>query len=349
MLTRRRPLLLLALLLGPTVPAVAQQGAPTMVLPWASQRAGVRQTIGLTDISIDYSRPAVKGRKVWGDLVPFDSVWRAGANMNTVLAVTSPFTVGGTRLAAGRYGLHTIPGPQEWTIILNREAENWGSFSYDATRDALRFTVTPHPADHVEFLQYTLDAPGDSSVTVTLRWEKLAVAFPLGVPTNEVVLDSLSHQLAGIQQFWPTGWLEAARWALAHNTGLDRAAAWADRAVAIQPSFATLRTKAAVLERQGRKAQADSLRARALTLATEADVNVLGYQYLGERKVDEAIALFRQNVRDYPRSWNVYDSLAEALAVKGEKKDALANYQKALDLAPPGQHARIRAAMAALR
>ena len=140
MLTRRRPLLLCVLLLGTSLPAAAQQGAPTMVLPWASQRAGVRQTIGLTDISIDYSRPAEKGRKVWGDLVPFDSVWRAGANMNTVLAVTSPFTVGGTRLAAGRYGLHTIPGPQEWTIILNREAENWGSFSYDATRDALRFT-----------------------------------------------------------------------------------------------------------------------------------------------------------------------------------------------------------------
>ena len=127
MLARRRPLLLFALLLVPTLPAAAQQGAPTMVLPWASQRAGVRQTIGLTDISIDYSRPAAKGRKVWGELVPFDSVWRAGANMNTVLAVTSPFTVGGTRLPAGRDGLHTLPGAQPGADHPKPEAGKWGS------------------------------------------------------------------------------------------------------------------------------------------------------------------------------------------------------------------------------
>lgn len=337
------------LILATALPLAAQQGAPVMKLPWESQRANVSQTIGLTDISINYGRPSVKGRKVWGELVPFDSVWRAGANENTVLKVTSPFTVGGTRLAAGRYGLHMIPGPSRWTIILSNEADNWGSFSYDRSRDAVRFSVTPRAADHVESLQYTLDDPGDSTVTVTLRWEKLAVAFPLGVSTNQVVIDSLKHQLVGLQQFWPTGWLEAARWAVRHNTGLDEAAGWADRAIAIAPTYAALTTKAAVLERQGKRAAADSLRTEALKVATEADVNALGYQYLGDRQVDRAIALFRQNVREHPRSWNVYDSLAEALALKGEKREALANYQKALELAPPGQHARIRAAMAQLR
>lgn len=347
---RRTALLLAAVPLSMLVrPVSAQQGAPVMVVPRESQHARASQTIGLTDLSVDYSRPAVKGRKIWGALVPFDSVWRAGANENTVLAVSSPFTIGGIRLPAGRYGVHTIPTAAKWTFILSREANNWGSFSYDPAADAARFSVTPQTADHVEYLRYTFEDPADSSVVLTLRWEKLAVAVPITVSTNQVVLDSLTHQLAGLQQFWPTGWLEAARWAIAHNTGLDRASQWADRALAIAPTFAALRTKAVILDRQGNKVAADSLRARALAIATEPEVNALGYQYLGERRVDEAIALFRQNVRDYPRSWNVYDSLGEALAIKGNKREALAMYQKALDLAPPGQHGRIRSAMAALR
>ncbi len=335
-------------LLAPAA-APAQQGAPVLTLPAESQRAGVSQTIGLTRIAIDYGRPGVKGRKIWGALVPFDAVWRSGANENTVLSVSSPFTVGGTRLPAGRYGLHTIPAATQWTVILNKEASNWGSFSYNPAQDAVRFTVTPREADHQERLQYTLDDPTDSTVSVALRWEKLAIGFPISVATNQVVLDSLTHQLVGLQQFWATGWLEAARWAVAHNTGLDQATAWADRAIAIAPSFAALTTKAMVLARQGDQAGADSLRARALKVATEADVNALGYQLLGDRKIDEAIVLFRQNVRDYPKSWNVYDSLGEALGLKGDKQGALANYQKALDLAPPAQTARIRAAMTALR
>jgi hypothetical protein len=331
------------------VPAAGQQGAPVMVVPRESQHATVSQAVGLSDISISYHRPAVKGRKIWGALVPFDSVWRAGANENTVLAVTSPFTIGGTRLPAGRYGLHTIPTATTWTIILSREASNWGSFSYDPADDAVRFRATPQAAPQTEWLRYTLDDPTDSTVIVTLHWEKLSVAFPVTVSTNEIVMDSLEHQLAGLQQFWPTGWLEAARWALAHNTGLDRASAWTDRAIRIAPSFAALRLKATLLEREGDRASAEALRTQAMSVATEADINALGYQLLGQGKTDEAIALFRKNVKDYPRSWNVYDSLGEALALKGAKKEALANYQKALEMSPEGQHARIRATMAALR
>lgn len=347
--SRRWLVVAAALLSGAPGALRAQQGAPVLVLPSESQRARVAQTIGLTDLSVEYGRPGVKGRKVWGELVPYGEVWRAGANVNTVFAVTSAFTVGGTRLPAGKYGLHMIPTANAWTIILNREASNWGSFSYDQAQDAVRFTVTPRPAEHMERLQYTIDDPADSSAVVTLRWEKLAVAFPVAISTNQVVMDSLSHQLVGLQQFWPTGWLEAARWAVRRNAGLDQAALWADRAVAIAPTFAALTTKATVLDRQGKTAAADSLRTAALRVATEADVNALGYQYLGDRQVDRAIALFRQNVRDYPRSWNVYDSLGEALALKGEKREALAMYQKALDLAPAAQHARIRGAMAPLR
>jgi len=341
--------LLLALL--PAVPVVlhAQAGAPVLVTPKESPRATVSQTVGLSTISLSYDRPAVKGRKIWGGLVPMDSVWRAGANENTVLAVTSPFRIGTTRLPAGRYGLHMIPTSSTWTLILSRESNAWGSFSYRPSEDAARVTVPTRPADYIDRLQYTMDEMSDTSVTLALHWEKLAVIIPITVATNEVVIDSIQQQIRGLPRFWPQIWAEAGRWALMHNTRLDLAAAWADSAVQIAPTFANLRLQSNIMARQGNTAGAAALRERAMAVATEADVNAVGYQLLGEGKKDEAIALFRKNVRDYPKSWNVYDSLGEALAAQGNKKEALTLYQKALELAPEAQKGRIRGVVAGLK
>ncbi|HEX5633447.1 MAG TPA: DUF2911 domain-containing protein, partial [Gemmatimonadales bacterium] len=291
------------------IPVSAQ--SPPLALPQESQQAAVSQTIGLTDVSVSYHRPAVRGRKVWGALVPFDSVWRAGANENTVLAVSSPFTVGGRQLPAGRYGLHMIPTPTQWTVIVSRQANAWGSYRYNPAEDALRFTVTPREAPAVEHLQYTLDDPAQNAVTVTLRWEKLAVSFPLAVETDRVVLDSLATQLRGIPQFFPDGWGGAATWALQHGH-LTEASAWADTALGIRRGFDGLSVKAAILERQGDAAGAARLRTESYAVATEAQLNAAGYRLLAQKKVDEAIALFQRNVKAHPESWNVYDSLAEA-------------------------------------
>jgi tetratricopeptide (TPR) repeat protein len=332
-----------------TAGSLAAQGPQIVKLPWESQAASVSQTIGMTDLSISYHRPAVKGRKVWGALVPFDTVWRAGANQNTVFGSTSAFNVGGNRLPAGRYGIHMIPTSSTWTVIFSREAGAWGAFSYRQSEDALRLTVTPQAGDFTEHLQYTFDEPTDTSVTLTLHWEKLAVSIPLSVPVSQVVMDTLRQQYRDLPRFFPQAWLEGSRWALQHNTELEVAEAWADSAVQLQPSFAGLRLKAAIQERRGNAAGAAALREQALPLANEADVNVLGYQLLGQNKVDEALAMFRKNVKEYPRSWNVYDSLGEALAKQGNKKEALANYQKALSLAPEGQKPRINGILAGLK
>ena len=116
---------------------------PPLVLPRVSPRASVSQQLGLTEITIDYHRPAVGGREVWGKLVPFDSVWRAGANENTVITFSSPVRVAGQEVPAGRYGLHMIPSQGEWTVILSRDADAWGSFAYDPKHDFLRVRTTP--------------------------------------------------------------------------------------------------------------------------------------------------------------------------------------------------------------
>jgi tetratricopeptide (TPR) repeat protein len=320
------PLALLAL------PASSFAQAPPLALPQASQAATASQRIGLTDVAVKYHRPAVKQRTVWGDLVPYDQVWRAGANENTVLSFSTPVTIGGQLLAPGDYGLHVIPTKTDWTIILNKESTAWGSFFYDETKDAVRFTARPQQADFQEYLAYTFESPGPAGVTLMLHWDKVALPIPIAVDTPAVVSDNLQQQLHNLPGFFWQSFAQAASWSARNNANLDRAAAWADRAVTMNRNYQTLRAKALVLERKGDATAAAALRDDAMKLATEADINAYGYELMGAGKVDEAIANFRKNVADHPGSWNTYDSLAEALAQKGQTAEAVAQYTKALQL-----------------
>jgi Protein of unknown function (DUF2911) len=166
-----------------------------LVLPEDSQRAQVMQRVGITDITISYHRPLVKGRKVWGGLVPYGQVWRAGANENTTIEFSDPVTIEGNPLPKGIYGLHTIPGADEWTVIFSKNSTSWGSFTYDQAEDALRVTVKPQPADFHEALTYDFDEVKPDAATVPLRWEKLAVPIHVQVNVNEIVLQGLQKQV----------------------------------------------------------------------------------------------------------------------------------------------------------
>ena len=323
--------------------------APPLVMPKVSPRATVGQTVGLTEITITYDRPAIGGREVWGKLVPFDSVWRAGANENTVIAFSSPVTLGGQEVPAGRYGLHMIPAHGEWTVILSRMANAWGSFSYDPKEDVLRVKTAPLPAEPQERLAYTLDAPGEDSVVATLRWEKLAVPIAIGVNTKQVVVDSLRQQLRGLPKFFWQPWAQAAAWCNANDINLAEAVEWADASISLQENFTNLRLKAALLQKKGDTAAAEELNRKAFTLAGETDINAYGYQLLAQGRTDSAIAVFRKNVKDYPKSWNTYDSLGEALARKGDKKRAIEMYTRARSLtANETQRKRIDGILAGL-
>jgi len=345
----KRPLTLLSLGLLLTAGAATAQ-LPPLSLPEASPKASVSQTVGLTDIAITYHRPAVNKRKVWGELVPYGQVWRAGANENTTISFSSPVTVAGQPLAAGTYGLHMIPTEKEWTVAFSRVSSAWGSFSYDAKEDALRVAATPRPADFEERLSYRFIDPTENSVTVALRWEKLELPFEIGVETKKVVLESLKSQLRGLPRFGWQGWNQAAQWAVRNDVDLDQALAWADQSLGVQTTFRNLRTKAEILEKKGDAKTAQSLRDQAMKIATEQDLNVYGYELIQQKKINEAIAIFRKNVKDHPDSWNTYDSLGEALAASGDKKSALENYAKALSMtADPTQKKRINDILTRLR
>lgn len=324
--------------------------APPLTLPKQSPRAVVSQTVGLTTVGITYDRPAVNGRAIWGTLVPFDSVWRAGANENTVIQFTSPVRLGSREVAAGRYGLHMIPGKEAWTVILSRQANAWGSFSYDSKEDVLRIPVTATPGAMSERLTYTFDEPTDTSVVATLRWEALAVPLAIAVNTKAVVSDSLREQLRGFGRFFWQTWSDAAAWSVGNRTNLDEAATWVDRSIRMNENFTNLQVKANLLALRGDGAGAAVAIQRSLAVATEVEVNQFGYDLMGRGRRDSAIAVFRKNVADYPKSWNTYDSLGEAYAANRQTKLAIENYSRALAMVQDdAQRRRIEGILAQLR
>jgi len=320
-------------------------------LPEASPAATIAQTIGLTEVTVVYHRPAVGGREVWGKLVPYGEPWRAGANENTTVMFSSDVKIGGKALKAGTYGLHMIPTAKDWTIAFSTMTAAWGSFTYDQKEDALRVTVTPRTtAANEERLSYRFDDPSETKSTLVLSWEKLSVPIAIEVETPKVVMASIRQQLRSLPGFGWQGPSQAASYWLRNGGPLDEALKLVDRSIQMNETYQNLSVRAAIVEKQGNAKAAADLRAKAQTLATEADLNQAGYRLLADKKVDEAIKLFQTNVDHHPDSWNAQDSLGEALAGKGDKPGAIAAYTKAQALVKDAtQKKRIEATLAKLK
>ncbi|MGZ3406736.1 MAG: DUF2911 domain-containing protein [Polyangia bacterium] len=324
---------LVALAVAVLAPTAALAQAPNLKTPEVSPAASVAQTVGITKLQVDYHRPSVNGRKVWDGIVPYGLVWRAGANENTTLTTSTPIKIGGKPLPAGTYGVHMIPTANDWTFILSKVNTGWGSFSYDAKDDQLRVTVKPHATgENEERLEYEFEDVTDKSATLILKWEKLAVPVRIDVDTPAAVMAQMRADLRGLAQFFPDPWAQAAQYWLTNGGNLDEAQKFADKAVGFAPTFRALRVRAAVAEKKGDTKKAEALRAQAMSIATENDLNLFGYNLMQQKKLDEAIAIFQRNVKEHPQSWNTYDSLAEAYVNKGDKSGAVENYTRALSM-----------------
>src|ERR1700683_5367616 len=203
------------------MPGVTSAQSFVLDLPLGSQRAEVSQTIGITDVTIDYHRPLVNDRKIWGALVPYGKVWRAGANENTTITFSDPVLIESKPLDKGTYGLHMIPNADEWTIIFSKNSTSWGSFTYDEKEDALRVTVKPKAADMHNALTYDFDNLQKDSAVVEMEWEKVAVPFKVSVDVRGVVEASLKKQLRNLSQYTWMSWDNAANYLLTEKIGLD--------------------------------------------------------------------------------------------------------------------------------
>ena len=246
--------------------AAAQQ---PMRLPQASPAATVKQTIGLNDVTITYSRPGVKGRKIWGGLVPYGTVWRTGANSATTIQFAEDVLVEGQPVPAGTYSLHTIPGEKEWTLILNKEANQWGSYSYDPAKDALRVKITPMPGGPEEWMQFRFEDPTLNSARAVLVWENLQVPFTIKnqIDTNVRAVAMLRESVAKAKPDDWQAYYRAGNYLVQNKIYMDDAAAWLDKAIEISPTPQTHYAKARYFEAAGKTGAAIAELDKALAAA----------------------------------------------------------------------------------
>lgn len=316
-----------------------------LILPDASPAAMVMQEVGISHVTICYHSPAVNGREVWGKLVPYGweaptiygngkpTPWRAGANENSTITFSHDAMVEGQPIPAGTYGLFMVAQPDQWTIIFSKNSTSWGHFFYEESEDVLRVSVKPLlGTESQDRLSYGFDNTSTTKTTAYLRWEKIKVPFTITFDTPNIAVENLKKQLRNQNAFNGQALVRAANYCLQNNIALDQAAAWAERALAYNGGIQAQLVKAAILEKQGKAAESEAVRKTAIENANEADLNAYGYSLIARNKIKDAIDVFKLNAKKHPDSWNVYDSLAEALVQSGDKKGGLENYSKALKM-----------------
>lgn len=314
-----------------------------------SPAGSVSQTIGISTVSVNYSRPSVKGREIWGALVPYgwnvqpnfgarnSAPWRAGANENTVIKFSHDANVEGHTIPAGSYGLFfVINKDNTGEVILSKDNKSWGSFWYDEKNDEMRakIQIRDMPVS-TEMLTYDFINLTKTSAELVLNWEKKQFPVKIEFAVDDIVMKNAAEELKGAIGFNWIGYASAANYALQNKVNLDQALTWIDQAITQNNTFATQSTKANILLAMGKTAESEKIINDAMGNATEVELNNYGYALLGQNQFDKAIGVLTTNAERHPKSANAWDSLGEAYALKGDKKNAIANFKKSLSLNPP--------------
>ena len=334
------------------VEAIAQ-----LDLPRGSQMAKVSQRVGITDISIKYSRPSVNDREIWGKLVPYglnnlgfgtatEAPWRAGANENTIIKFSDDVTVEGQSIPAGKYGLHMIIHPDNRaTVIFSKNYEAWGSYFYDQADDALRVDVSMEDIPHTEQLTFQFNEVQANSAIAALQWEKKQIPFKIEVDVPSIVLADIRHKLQDSPGFQKINWQQAATYSLNNGGDMEEALGWINSTIEgmffSEKEFANLSTKAQILNKMGRSAEAEVVMDEALGMATVFEVHGYGRQLIGQGQHDKAMEVFKMNAKKHKGEWPVDYGLARAYSAKGDYTTALKHLRIAATRAPdqPNQNA----------
>jgi hypothetical protein len=312
-----------------------------------SPAAEVSQTIGISTVTVKYSRPSVKGRAVWGKLVPFgwnvqafgtgnSAPWRAGANENTTIEFSHPAKVGDQVVPAGAYGLFfVINADDSGEVILSKDFRSWGSFFYNASQDQLRSKISIRPIPFTELLTYDFINLTKNSGELVLNWEKKQFPVTIEFAVDEIVMANAAEELKGTIGFTPQGFASAANYALQNNVNPDKGLAWIDQALQQSQTFAFRNIKSGILRKLGKTAEADQIMSEAVANGNEVEINNYGYQLLNLGQNEKAIEILTLNTQRFPKSANAFDSLGEAYAIKGDKPNAIKNFKKSLSMNPP--------------
>lgn len=333
-----------------------------------NKRAWTGERVGLTDISITYDRPGVKGRdgKIWGTLVPEGffkpdfgpekaTPWRAGANENTTISFSNNVKIEGKMLPAGTYGFFIAYGPEKSTVIFSKNSTSWGSYFYDEKEDALRVDVKPIPVNESsEWLKYEFVNETDSSATIRLVWEKLSIPFTVSVDLSKDQIASFRKELRGEKGFSWQAFDQAAQWCAQHNVNIEEALLWADSATGPifggGNQFKPWTTKAQLLTLAGKDNEATAVMKNALPLANMMELHQYGRQLISAKRNKEALDVFKLNLSKNPKQFTSLMGMARGYSANGDYKNALKYAQLAVTMAPdPGNKTNVESAIIKLK
>jgi hypothetical protein len=262
------------LILGLMLASSLSAQTPKVDFPAASPACTIKQRVGLTDIEVVYSRPGIKGRTVFGGIVPYGQVWRTGANQATKITFSTPVKLNGTDIPAGTYALFTIPGENEWTIILNKNAAQFGAFQYDEKADLVRFKVVPVTlGETIETFTIEFNHIRDDSAIINLVWEKTVVPIKLEIELTSKLVPQIEAAMALPDKKTDGFYFQAAAFYYNHDQDLNKALDWVNAGLADKPpiAFEILHLKAQILAKQGNKADAIAAARQSSELAIKAE------------------------------------------------------------------------------
>ena len=333
---------------------IADLKAQGVTLPQVSQKAKVSQTVGISEITVVYSRPKVNDREIWGKVVPYgmtnlgfgtakEGPWRAGANENTVIKFSHDTKVEGKDIAAGKYGLHMeVFENGDVTVIFSNNHTSWGSFFYDPAEDALRVTVKSEEAPHHEYLTFDFLDVQPNSAVCALTWEKKRIPFKIELDVPTLVMANLKNELRTTPGFNWQNWNQAANYAMNNTEDFKQAMAWIESGINTpfigQKNFTTLSTKSQILSKMGKADEAEKVMTEALADPTANASNYYGYgrQLIGQDKDKEALEIFKTLNKKWPGHWLAPHGLARGYSAMGDFKKALEYEKVAYEKAPDG-------------
>ena len=315
-----------------------------------NQKSEVTQYMGIAKVTITYNSPDVSGREIWGKLVPYGltnlnfaksteqnpSPWRAGANENTTISFSNDVVVEGKPLKAGTYGLHMVPGQEEWTLIFSNTSTAWGSFFYTPADDALRVTVKSTPSEFNEWLTFEFVDRQQNSATARLKWEKVSVPFKISVPNgDDLYIKKLREEFVGPKGFAWQNAVAAANFCANKKINLDEAMGWLN--AFINPPrnvkyFPLYNSKGNVLAALGKKDEADALMKEAINLpdATAGQIVNYGRTLITQTRPKDAMVAFEVGYKRYPTASVALMGMARGYSANGDNKKALKFAQDAL-------------------
>ena len=253
-------------------------------MPQASPSSKIIQKVGLTDVTVDFSRPSTKGRKIFGELVPFGEVWRTGANGATILNFSTEVSISGTKVPAGSYALYSIPGKTSWTMILSKNTKLWGAIGYDSKDDILRFSATPEKTSRMyDSFEISFAKLTDSSADLSIKWEQTRVEFTIQTEVDPIVMGDIKKQVIDAQSTNPALLYQAANYYFTSNKDLNQAYTWIKQSTGSDPKYWTLHLQAKIELSLGKKTEALESATKSKKLAEEG--KNLDYVGLNDRLI----------------------------------------------------------------